>query len=476
LSPREEIRQQIWGDHTYVDFEQGLNFCVRQIRAALGDDAETPRYIETLPRRGCRFIAPVEEATGVGASGTPPPVARFRPYLRAPWIGGLGLISVLILIVLAYLAWQRDWIRPRSRAGRILIAVLPFQNLGGDREQEYLSDGLTEEMITRFGGYNPELLGVIASTSAMRYKGSEKGIDRIGRELGVDYVLEGSLRRAGDRVRVSAQLIRVRDQTHLWAQTYERNLQDVLALQAELARTIAGEISIHLKTRGGPQPADTRPIKAEAYEAYLKGRYFCRNLTGGGVEKGVEYFKQTIAQEPGYAPAYAALAEAYYALSNMQLNPRDAMAQAKAAAARALELDDSLAEAHAALGLVKAFYEWDWPGAEREFMRALELNPGWAGAQGWYGAYLALMGRLEESKDELERARRLDPLSLSINSTTGLPLYLEGQYDRAAEQMLKTVELDPNFYLAHVSLAWIFAGRKDLTTHPRRSQNLAGCP
>lgn len=448
LVTRDEIRQQIWGDHTFVDFEQGLNFCIKQIRAALGDDAEKPRYIETLPRRGYRFLVSVEELAGAPAAETQGAVRETGGFRF--W--ALTLASILILSAAAILIWRPSWFRRQGAGGRILIAVLPFQNLSGDAEQEYLSDGMTEEMITQLGGYSPQRFGVIARTSAMQYKHADKTVGQIGKELGVDYALEGSVRRAGDRVRISAQLIRVRDQTHLWAQTYERGIRDVLALQAEVARAIALEIDVQLRTPDRVNPAAMRQVKPDAYEAYLKGRYYCRTLTGAGVAKGIENLKRAIEEDPGYAPAHAALAEAYYALSNMQLNPREAMTQAKAEAAKALELDDSLAEAHAALGVVKAFYEWDWAGADAEFKRALDLDPAWAGAQGWYGAYLALMGRLDESRAELERARRLDPLSLSINSTMSLPLFLAGRYDEVIDQMHRALELDPGFYLAHVSL------------------------
>ena len=441
LATREEIQAAVWGADAPIDIDQSLNFCIKQIRAALGDDPETPRYIETIPRRGYRFIGSVEIPDRQTA--VPPGIAaRFRART-------LVLLSSLLALG-AYAGW-RYWLRPASQPqARVLLAVLPLDNLSGDPAQEYLSDGLTEEMIGQLGRLNPELLGVIARTSAIEYKRSHKGIAQIGRELGVEYVLEGSTRRAGNKVRVSVQLIQVKDQTHLWAETYDREVQDVLAMQADLARSVAREIGVTLAAR---RAGLSRPVSPEAYEAYLKGRHYFRSLTRQGLDKALQSYQAASEKDPNYAPTYAGMAEAYYALSNMHLDPREAMTKAKSAAMKALELDSTLAEAHSSLAVVKAFYELDLAGAEREFKRALELDPGWAGAQGWYGAFLAMMDRPDDAAAELERARQLDPLSLTINWTAALPAYVAGRFDEVITRTQKVLELDPNFHPAHIGLA-----------------------
>src|SRR5208282_107481 len=407
---REELRSAIWPADTFVDFDNSLNTAINKLREALGDSADSPRFIETLPRRGYRFIAPVNGVKPVSAS-------------------------------------------KQLATGKIMLAVLPFDNLSGDREQEYFSDGLTEEMINQLGRLHPERLGVIARTSAMKYKHANKGIDQIGSELGVDYVLEGGVRRAGEHLRITAQLIQVTDQTHLWAESYERDLRDALALQSEVALAIASEINVKLTPQQRTRLANTRPLIPAAYEAYLKGRFYWNKRTADGVKKGIEHFEKAIEKDPSCPLAYVGLADSYGTLGfYAYAAPRDAYPKAKATALRALEIDDELTEAQASLADVKLYYDWDWSGAEKEFNRVVERNPAYATGRLIYGDLLIAMGRFKEGIAETEKAQELDPLSLIINAGVGWCFYFARQYDRAIEQFRKTLEMDQHFVPAH---AWL---------------------
>ncbi len=455
LVTREELQSEIWGNDTFVDFEQGLNFCIKKIRITLGDDADTPRYIETLPRRGYRFVAPVV----VGRDGSSPhvllpsaPLALTPPRRRLLLWTAVGLTA----LAAGFFAW-RSWTssaRPVAPlpAGRVMLVVLPFENLSGDPEQEYFSDGLTEEMTTELGRLQPERLGVIARTSAMEYKRKGGGVRRIAGELGVDYVLEGSVRREGERVRISAQLIAARDQTHLWAESYDRDRAGVLSLQKEVALAIARQIELKLTPQQQARLAGGRAINPEAHDAYLKGRYFF-NRPETDQKKVLEYFQEAIRKDPEYAPAYAGLADAYaWSISDMTLTPRELFGKAKAAALKAVELDPTLAEAHASLAGV-GDYEWqDWDFGPRELQRAIALNPNYANAHAWYAQHLAFQGRFQEAEAEIKRAEELDPLNLFIKTQVGWIYMWAGQLDRAMAQWQKVIELDPNFPLAHHNL------------------------
>jgi len=450
LVTREELRQQIWGNETFVDFEHGLNSCIKQIRAALDDHPDTPRYIETRPRRGYRFIAPVTPGAlseGVGAR-------RLR-------IAVVGLaLALLATGYFARLTLTRHTVSP---ADKMMLAVLPFENLTGDTQQEYMSDGLTEEMITQLGRMHPERLGVIARTSAMQYKSTHKAADQIGRELGVAYLLEGSVRRAGDRVRVSAQLIQVRDQTHVWAESYERDLRDILALQSDVAQAIAQEIDLRLSPQQQARMARARPIDPRAYELYSRGRYFWNKRSEQGYTRAIDYFEQAIARDSEYAPAYAGLADAYALLGSMpngELPRSEAMPRARAAALKALALDEGLAEAHTSLAFVQMHFDWDWPAAQREFTRALELNPGYATGHHWYAFWLMAQDRAEEALQEVRAAQRLDPLSLIINTDVGEMLYYGRRYDEAIEQARRAVEMDSAFALAHRLVGFAYVAKR----------------
>jgi TolB-like protein/Tfp pilus assembly protein PilF len=338
-----------------------------------------------------------------------------------------------------------------------MLAVLPFDNLSADPEQEYFSDGMTEEMIAHLGRLQPDRLGVIARTSAMHYKGIDKRVDEIGRELGVDYILEGSVRRAAERVRITAQLIQVSDQTNLWAENYERELADVFAVQNDVAERIADSLMLELLPAQQDRLANAPRVNPEAREAYLKGRYYWNKRTEEGLKRGLTYFQQAIEMDTTYAPAYAAVADSYSALaSNQFLPPEAGYPKERVAALRALEIDDTLAEAHTSLAAVIHLYDWDWSGAEKEYKRALALDPGYATAHHWYALFLSWLGRHDEAIREIEQARRLDPLSPKISANAGVVFYYARRYDQAISALRKALDLFPDDVNSHLQLGTIY--------------------
>jgi TolB-like protein/DNA-binding winged helix-turn-helix (wHTH) protein/Tfp pilus assembly protein PilF len=460
---RETLKQQLWSSETFVDFEQGLNTAVKELRAALSDSAEVPRYIETVPKVGYRIIVPVEAvpfpeqtepAPEVGAKPVetlPAVVVAGQPARRSPfaWMAIAGIAAVLLISApLGWWRWHGSVSEPPAR-GRVMLAVMPFENLTGDPNQEYFSDGLTEEMISQLGRIDPDRLGVIARTSVMTYKQSPKPLDRVGRELGVQYVLEGSVRRDANTVRVSAQLIQVKDQTHLWARQYDRELSNLLSLQAEIAQEIAGEIELTLGDKPAAKTAHRPAVPAVPYEVYdlcLKGRYFWNQRTEPALHQAAGYFQQAIDKDPNYAPAYAGLAETLALLGTWQAAvPKDVMPKARTTALKALQLDDTLPEAHASLALIAEQYDYDWQTAEGEFRHAIQLDPGNATAHQWYAECLSFEGRFDEALAESGRARQLDPLSLIITADDGMILYYARQYDRAIEEFHTVREIEPDF-------------------------------
>ncbi len=473
---REEIQRRLWAADTFVEFEHSLNSAVKKLRRALGDSADHPRYVETLPRVGYRFIAPVEKqatprdttqesaAAALLAPAHPGMLPLGEKWLHRRWPLLLGVGIGLIAALGGYLHWSRARGHPQPSSARMMLAVLPFENLTGDAGQDYFSDGLTEEMISQLGRVDPQRLGVIARTSVMHYKHNATPLDQIGRELGVQYAIEGSVRRDADRVRVSAQLIRVADQTHVWARQYDRELSHLLALQGEIAQEIADEIQLTLgepkRAAAAPQPS-LSPQAYEAYDLYLKGRYFWNKRTAEGFQQAAEYFQQAVAKDPNYARAYAGLADTYALISSYFLaQPNEMMPKARAAALRALQIDERLAEAHTSLALITENYDWDWQTAEKQYRRAIELNPNYATAHHWYAEYLAFQGRFDEAFAESERARQLDPLSLIIATDHGAIFYYSRQYDRAIEQLRTVIEMEPTFPRAHIIIfAYVQEGR-----------------
>jgi TolB-like protein/DNA-binding winged helix-turn-helix (wHTH) protein/Tfp pilus assembly protein PilF len=465
---REEIQLEIWGGETFVDYEQGVNFLIKQIRAALGDDAKAPRFIETLPRRGYRFIAPVERKewnlsreNDLAVAPAPdivisPPeavpdpsaisaaVSANQTRTRVFLVAALAMAMTLPLAV--FVIWQGREKKTIPPAGKIILAVLPFENLSGDPEQDYFSDGLTEEMITRLGRLQPQRLGVIARASAMTFKKSNKDIARIGGALGAAYILEGGVRREADRLRITARLIQASDQTHLWAGDYDRHVHDALTVQSEVAESIAQSLAVKLLSGPQPAPAQAHIPGPESYDAYLRGCYLRNKWTREDLGKAVGYFEQSVEKDPNFALAYAALAEAWRYLQFFGgVRPQDAREKAKNAALKAVALDEALAEARAALASARFWYDWDWQGAEQEFKRAMELNPSLAGAHHDYGWLLIARERFDEGLAEVKRAQELDPLSPQANVDLGWACIQARRYDEAIAQSRRTMELEPNF-------------------------------
>lgn len=442
LVTREQIVERIWGKDRFLDTDNSINGAIRKLRQVLKDDSGQPRFIETVTARGYRFIAPVHEPQGSSVESPAPP-----PSPRAWRARAAALVLLVALATAAGVLWSRTR-TPPAAAGRVTLAVLPFQNLTGDAGQEYLSDGLTEEMIAQLGAIDPQRLQVIARTSVMRYKTGQAPLQRIARELGVQYVLEGSVRRDGNDVRVTAQLIQTKGQTHIWAQQYDRELKDLLALQGEIAQRIATEIRAALggdTLRAGP-PAVGAVQAYEAYDLYLKGLHFFNKRTVPDFERAIAYFEQATVADPGYARAYALLADSYTLLAAYRMRPpRDLVSKARGAALKALEIDRGSAEAHTAYALIVQNHGWDWQTAEGEFRRAIELNPNYATAHHWYAEHLMWRGRFDEALRESERARQLDPLSLIIAVDDGAILYAARQHDRAIARLRSVLEVDPNF-------------------------------
>ena len=445
---KEVLMKRLWPD-TFVE-ESNLTFNIQQLRKALGDDARHPRFIETVARRGYRFIAPLDGAvvndpTATAIAGASD-ISRTGRRLRL-------LASIAVVVILAAVGWlllrHRAVARPQADTSRLMLAVLPFQNLTGDASQDYFSDGLTEEMITQLGNLDPDRLGVIARTSVMQYKNSQKPMDQIGRELQIQYVLEGSVRRESDRVRITAQLINMKDQSHVWAREYDRDLVHLLSLQGEIAREVTDELDRTLGRRKVTETVSqtsSTPRNYEAYDLYLKGEYFFNQRSVAGFQQAINFFQQATTKDPEYARAYVGLADCYALIGGYTQRSRtDFMPKARAAALRALELDGNLAEAHTALALILQNYDWDWQTSENEFRRAIELNPNYATAHHWYAEHLTWLGRFDDALQESERARQIDPLSLIIAADNGATLYYSRHYDQAIAKFRTVREMDPNF-------------------------------
>jgi serine/threonine-protein kinase len=388
---------------------------------------------------------------GVPTSTAVRPVGLARLLQRWAWASLAGVLLVGIGIGLN-VGGLRDRFAWGSRPGRIeSLAVLPLENLSRDPDQEYFADGVSEALITDLAKIGA--LKVISRTSAMHYKGTKKTLPEIARELNVDGVIEGSVQRSGDRVRITAQLIYAPTDRHIWAESYERDLRDVLALQNEVALAIANEVRIKVTSQEQIRLASARPVNPEAHEAYLRGRFFWNKRTPEGLQKGLKYFEQALEKDQAYALAYAGIADTYSLLPfYTNLVPKESFAKAEIAALKALQLDDSLAEAHTSLAYLKCYHDWDWAGAEKEYKRALELNPGYATAHLWYSRYLAATGRVNEAVTELKRAQEFDPLSLVLQANAGMIFYCARQYDKSIEELKRTQELDVNFPVSYWGL------------------------
>jgi TolB-like protein/DNA-binding winged helix-turn-helix (wHTH) protein/Flp pilus assembly protein TadD len=456
---RDELRHRLWTADTFVDFDHGLNKAVNRIRDALGDSATSPRFVETVARRGYRFIADaavVEVAEEPGAPVVPAPSPRrWRSWSPSMFIGlALALASAAIMVR----ALQSRATRPVTIRS---LAVLPLENLSGDNSQEYFADGMTDELIATLGQIRA--LRVISRTSVMPYKRARRSLPQIARELDVDAVVEGTVLRSGDQVRITAQLIEARDDKHLWSRSYDGDLHDTLTLQNKVAESIAEQIRIKLDTREQATLKHGNPVDPVAHEAYLKGRYFWNKRTGGDLEKAVGYFNEAVERDPNYAQAYSGLADTYALLGDWEygvLTPGEAYPRAKAAAVKALEIDDTLGEAHTSLAFSLDGFDWDSKSADKEFRRGIELNPGYATAHHWYAWHLALMGRNSDAIAEMKRAQNLDPLSLIINADLAELLLIAHLTDESIQQSRKTIEMDVNFPLAHNQLALAYLQRQ----------------
>jgi TolB-like protein/DNA-binding winged helix-turn-helix (wHTH) protein/Tfp pilus assembly protein PilF len=503
---RDEIVARVWGNDVFLDTDNSIRGAIRKVRRALKDDPETPRFIQTVTGRGYRFIAPIISPEEEHTTEPPKPeaavvstvtqsfvsepertagqvpgtdAARGQVHRRARtrlFVGFASLTVVSILSLLAFWGWRGSR-APTVFQRKTVLAVLPFDNLSRDPDQEFFSEGLTEEMIAQVGKLNRDRLKVVARSSVAKYKGSMLTAKEIGRELNADYLVQGSVRRSSDRVRITIQLIQARDQTDVWTESYDRELKDVLAVEDSVVRSIASEIHIALTEEQEMRLAAPRQISPEAYEAYLKGRYYWNKRTGESMQKAEQYFEQAIDNDPTYAAAYSGLADCNSGLTwHGFKSPAEALPKAYAAARKALEINPESAEAHASLGLAMT-HSWDWTGAEAEFRRALQLDPQYANAHHWYGDYLSIRGRHGEALAEAKHALELDPLNLMISSWVGLRYYMARDYSRAIDQNRNSVELDPNFAAAHLLLGEDYLGaglHSEAVNELKKAANLSG--
>jgi TolB-like protein/DNA-binding winged helix-turn-helix (wHTH) protein len=475
---REELRQALWAEDTYVEFEGSLNAALKRVRHALRDSPDNPIFIETVPRRGYRFIAPVDYSAPASVAESGPrnvpvssPVseqaaiaAALAPLAekRRTGTAAMGIAAGVLLLAVLAMAFnlggiRQKWIKSAPPQIRPIasLAVLPLEDLSSDPAQQYFADGITDELITDLAQISN--LKVISRTSTIQYRGTKKSIPEIGKALRVDALIEGTVERDANRVRIRVQLIDSASDRHLWARSYDRELRDVLLLQSEAARDIAQEI------RGQVAPAQSEvvtaptPVNPEAYEAYLKGRYFLNKRSSEGIMTATGYFEQAIALDPQFALAYAGLADSYSLLGSETLPASVASAKARTAALKALELDPSIAEGHTALAVVHFYYDWNWNDSQRELQRAIQLNPNYATAHHWSSVYLSAMGRFPEAIQEAERAHELDPLSPSITISLATEYRDARRFDRSIELLSAVLELDPNFAAAHQGLGKTYA-------------------
>jgi TolB-like protein/DNA-binding winged helix-turn-helix (wHTH) protein/Tfp pilus assembly protein PilF len=485
---REELRARLWPGDTFVDFDHGLNNAVMRLREVLLDSSEHPRYVETVPRRGYRFVAPIEEAQVSPVSAvlqapaetsspsnpllativsSPPSIAlesSLEGDLRrlAVFRRFAVLASVLLAGMIACVAFVRYSRSPASFQHSTSLVVLPLENLSGDRDQDYFADGMTDELIANLAKIRS--LHVISRSTAMAYKGKHKSLSEIASELKVDAVVEGTVLRVGNRVRITAELVQVSTDHHLWADTYESQMGDVLALQNRVSSAIVNEIRINLTPEERERLAKTPAVAPEAYENYLKGLYYWNKRSDENLAKAIAYFERAVQLDPQYALADAGLSDCYAIISAEifgTMPAADAAPKAKAAALRALELDPTLSEAQTSLATVKFNYEWDWGGASEGFDRAISLNPSYATAYQRYSLYLIAMGRIQDSFERIQKARELDPLSISINFSLGWRLYMARQYDRAIAQLRDTLEMDPTYELPHLVVGQAYEQKGD---------------
>lgn len=464
LVTREEVIERLWGKGVYLDAEQGINTAIRKIRMCLRDTAERPKYIQTVVGKGYRFVPPVTFVVNNGVNGptTHHPQAATKPGTRRR----IHIATIAALVCVAAAAgiyWRPTTHRSVARASsdRLMLAVLPFVNLSGDPRQDYFSDGVTEEIITRLGSFNPGRLGVIARTSTIQYKATKKSVAEIGRELGVDYVLEGSTRSIGARVRIAAQLIQVRDQTHIWADSYDAEMRDILDVHHNIASAVASSISVALHEASGQSVV--RSVDPQAYEDYLRGRFLFEQRTEDSLIAGMQHFRKSAELDPRFAGTYAGIADCYALLEYYgYMSPKEAYPNALAAVMKALQLDPQSAEAHLALGYIRNHYEWNWREGESEVQTAIAINPSYSLAHQWYSYFLFETGRVNEAIDEGMSAVQFDPVNVQAILSLAWRLERVGRYEEAVRQAQSAVEIAPAAPLPHLTLAENYEAEGDL--------------
>ncbi|MGA9041381.1 MAG: winged helix-turn-helix domain-containing protein [Terriglobales bacterium] len=470
---REEIKGRLWPNDTVVGFDHSINATINALRRALGDSADDPRYIETLARRGYRLMPAIEHrdsapGTALGKDGEQRAQSateisentatiqetvqrRLKPHW---WKPAVALASVVILVGAGYMSWQHH--RATAPPRKIMLAVLPFENLTGDPNKEYLADGLTEETISQLGRLNPEQLGVIARTSVMGYKHKDERLDQIGRDLSVQYVLENSFRESGDHMRLTAQLIQVKDQTHLWSQDYDYPAKDVLNVEDDVAKAVAHEIRVLLTSKQQAELAQSHPINPEAFDAYLQGHYYFERNTDKDTEMAAKYYERATQLDPSYALAWVGLSRARNGLANLgQIPAEEGHRRAREAVERALALNPNLAEAYAQMGRIKQQVDFDWAGADASFQRAVALDPGNPEVVRTAASSAAMLGRFDEAL-QLRRAVNLDPLNANSWESLGETEFWMGQLDEAAADSKKGLALSPDGFPGPIELSQIY--------------------
>jgi TolB-like protein/DNA-binding winged helix-turn-helix (wHTH) protein/Tfp pilus assembly protein PilF len=475
---REEIKTRLWANDTVVDFDHSINATIKTLRRALGDSADNPRYIETLARRGYRLMPTIEYLES--APGIALEKDLERPEHPAAKIGGntarvqendqekvqrqtnphwwkaaAVLTSVVVLVGVGYISWRH--FRAAPLPGKIMLAVLPFENLTGDPNKEYLADGLTEETISQLGRLNPEQLGVIARTSVMGYKHKDERLDQIGRDLSVQYVLENSLRESGDHMRLTAQLIQVKDQTHLWSQDYDYPAKDILNVEDDVAKAVAREIRVRLTSKQTAELAQSHSVNAEAFDAYLQGYYHFERDTDKDTEMAAKYYERATQLDPSYALAWIGLSRTRNWQVNTGLIPaEEGHRLAREAVERALALNPNLAEAHTQMGRIKEQVDFDWTGADASFQRAVALDPENPEVVRTAAGSATMLGRFDEAIQLDRRAVDLDPLNADSSEALAEPEFYMGQLDEAAADLKKALNLNPDVVSAHVKLSNIY--------------------
>jgi TolB-like protein/DNA-binding winged helix-turn-helix (wHTH) protein/Tfp pilus assembly protein PilF len=464
LVGREEIIARLWGKDVFLDTEQGINTAIRKIRLTLGDDPNDPRFLQTIVGKGYRFVGTITVIPATAPAPAPVPAtdaetqpSRAKTKLRRKLVAFAAVFMLASAAVVAFRYF--DWIRWFPRPPVHSIAVLPLKNLSGNPADEYFADGMTDELITNLAKISA--LRVTSYTSVSKYKTTSKPLPQVAQELQVDGIIEGSVLRSGDQVRITAQLIYAPRDQHLWAEEYQRYVRDVLYLQREVARDIAEQVRVTLTPNEQKRLATAGAVDPVAYESYLRGRSFWNQRSEASLLKAIDQFNKAIEADSGYAPAYSGRADCYTTLGYLSyLDPFDAFPRARDAATKALALDPSLAEAHASLAYYNLYHAWNWTEAENEFKKAIELNPNYATAHDWYSYYLMAMGRFDEAWKEVNRAHELDPLSVTISTDIGFNYYYRRSYDEAINQLRSTLAVSPKFPLAHLWLGRAYQQKK----------------